>query len=282
MLPPQHPRLFITPQGIEALPRSAQTDPVLARLVTKLLEEADRLLIQEPTEFLIIGPRMLARAQQILTRVSTLALAFRLTRAAKYLERTKRELLAAAAFPHWNPSHFLDTAELCTAFAIGYDWLYSDWPEEDRLAIKQALVEKGLKAGAAAYQAKAWWISVPSNWNLVCNGGLTMGSLALIDEEPELAQAILDTANANIPLTMASFQPDGAWEAGPDYWAYTCRYAAFTIEALTTALGKDFDLSQAPGFSQTGLFPLYCTAPSGGSFNFADAKPESGSNPSLF
>ena len=105
---------------------------------------------------------------------------------------------------------------------------------------------------------------------------------AMIDEEPELAQAILDTATANIPLTMASFQPDGAWEAGPDYWAYTCRYAAFTIEALTTALGKDFDLSQAPGFSQTGLFPLYCTAPSGGSFNFADAKPESGSNPSLF
>lgn len=114
-------------------------------------------------------------------------------------------------------------------------------------------MEKGLKAGAVAYQAKAWWISVPSNWNLVCNGGLAMGALALIDEEPELTQAILDTATANLPLTMASFQPDGAWEAGPDYWAYTCRYAAFTIEALKTTLGKDFNLSQAPGFSRTAF-----------------------------
>jgi len=97
MLHIQHPRLFITLQGIGDLQKTVQTDPVLARLVTKLLEEADRLLGQEPTEFLIIGPRMLARAQQILSRVSTLALAFRLTRQAKYLERTKQELLAAAA-----------------------------------------------------------------------------------------------------------------------------------------------------------------------------------------
>lgn len=122
MLQIQHPRLFITLQGIEALQKTAPTDQVLARLVRKLLEEAERLLSQEPTEFLIIGPRMLARAQQVLSRVSTLALAFRLTRQAKYLARTRQELLVAAAYPHWNPSHFLDTAELCTAFAIGYDW----------------------------------------------------------------------------------------------------------------------------------------------------------------
>ena len=277
-----HPRLFLKPESIGNLRDRARTDQILADLIQRLLAEADRLIAEEPSEFLIVGPRMLAQSQQILSRVSTLALAFRLTNDWKYLQRTKQELFAAAAFPHWNPSHFLDTAELCTAFAIAYDWLYSDWQQDDRQAIKRALVEKGLEAGAAAHQAKAWWVSAASNWNLVCNGGLTIGALALAEEEPALTQPILDTALANIPLAMASFQPDGAWEAGPDYWTYTNRYASFTIEALNTALGQDFGLSQALGFNLTGLFSVHCTAPSGASFNFADATQENRSTPSLF
>jgi hypothetical protein len=277
-----HPRLYLTPVGLAELQKQAQTDPVLADLTARLLVDAGLILAQEVTEFRIVGPRMLARCQQILSRVTTLALAFRLTREKKYLDRTREELFAAAAFPHWNPSHFLDVAELCTAFAIGYDWLYYDWTEADRLEVRKALVEKGLKAGVAAYEARAWWMSAASNWNLVCNGGLAIGSLAIADDEPELAQRILDIATANLPLPMASFQPDGAWEAGPDYWAYTCRYATFTIEALAMGLGSDFNLSMAPGFSQTGLFPVHCTAPSGDSYNFADAKPETRSIPALF
>lgn len=278
----QHPKLFITSQRIEELQRNAQTDQVLAGLIKRLLVEADRLIDQEPTEFRIVGPRMLARSQQVLSRVSTLALAFRWTGEFKYLERTKQELFAVSAFPHWNPSHFLDTAELCTAFGIAYDWLYSDWQESDRLAIKDALIEKGLNAGASAYKDKAWWMAAASNWNLVCNGGLAIGALAVANDEPALTQSIIDIAIANLPLSMGSFQPDGAWEAGPDYWAYTNRYAAFTVEALSTALGTDFDLSKAEGFDLTGLFAMHCTAPSGNSFNFADATSENRSTPSLF
>ena len=43
-----------------------------------------------------------------------------------------KELRAAAAFPDWNPSHFLDTAEMTHAFAIGYDWLYEGLGPEAR------------------------------------------------------------------------------------------------------------------------------------------------------
>jgi hypothetical protein len=35
-------------------------------------------------------------------------------------------MLAAAAFSDWNPSHFLDVAEMTAALAIGYDWLYEE------------------------------------------------------------------------------------------------------------------------------------------------------------
>ncbi len=282
LLNPSHPRLFLSPGHLEMLQPGASGDPFLARLTEALFRRADSLLHSEPTEFRIIGPRMLERSQQVLWRVATLALAFRAAGRPEYLDRARTELFAAAAFPHWNPDHFLDTAELCTAFAIGYDWLYGDLSESDRRRIRGALIEKGLRPGAEQQRKPAWWVSVRHNWNTVCNGGLAIGALAVADEEPELAASILDAAVANLPLALDSFAPDGAWEAGPHYWEYTAWYSALTIDALMTALGTDLDLSSRPGFDRAGLFPLHCTGTSREYFNFADSDPASAAKPVLF
>lgn len=65
----------------------------------------------------------------------------------QFKERAEQEMLAAAAFPDWNPSHFLDVGEMTAALAIGYDWLYDALPPASRAIIRQAIVEKGLKMG---------------------------------------------------------------------------------------------------------------------------------------
>jgi hypothetical protein len=39
----------------------------------------------------------------------------------KFRLRTIAELEAACALKDWNPSHFLDTAEMASAVATGYD-----------------------------------------------------------------------------------------------------------------------------------------------------------------
>jgi hypothetical protein len=57
-------------------------------------------------------------------------------------------MLTVANFPDWHPEHFLDTAELTTALAIGYDWLYDYLSPEDRSAIRRAIVDKGLRPGS--------------------------------------------------------------------------------------------------------------------------------------
>jgi hypothetical protein len=282
-----HPRLFLSPRRLERLRRGAPGDRAsgdgfFAGLREALFRQADLLLQCEATEFRIVGPRMLERSQQVLRRVATLALAFRASGRPEYLDRARTELFAAAAFPHWNPDHFLDTAELCTAFAIGYDWLYDAFSETDRERIREALIEKGLRPGAELQRKPAWWVSVRHNWNTVCNGGLAIGALAVADEQPELAASILDAALANLPRALDSFAPDGAWEAGPHYWEYTAWYSALTIDALTTALGTDLGLSSRPGFERAGLFPLHCTGPSGQYFNYADSAPASAAKPVLF
>ncbi|MGA9062855.1 MAG: hypothetical protein WB341_14470, partial [Terracidiphilus sp.] len=278
----RHPRLFLNSERFSRLQGETAGNAVLGKLRAALLRQADRILRLDPMEFRISGPRMLERCQQILLRVSTLALAFRISDHQGYLVRAKEELYAAGAFPHWNPSHFLDTAELCTAFAIGYDWLYGHFSEVERQYISSTLVNKGLLPGLELQSKPEWWVRDRHNWNIVCNGGLAIGALAVADEQPELASRILEVTLANFPLALESFAPDGAWDAGPHYWEYSAWYSALTVDALMTALGTDFGISRQPGLDRAGLFPLYCVGSSGQYFNFADAETSCQAKPTLF
>ncbi len=54
---------------------------------------------------------------------------WRLTGDERYAERAKSELINVCSFSDWNPSHFLDVAEMCIAVSVGYDWLYN-WLDE--------------------------------------------------------------------------------------------------------------------------------------------------------
>ena len=116
-----------------------------------------------------------------------------------------------------------------------------------------------------------WWARARHNWNQVCNGGIGLGALALADEEPEACGRFLEAAVQSIRLPMAEFAPDGAWAEGPGYWDYATSYNVVFLAALESALGTDFGLSQMPSFSQTGLFPIYASGPTGRSFDYADA-----------
>ena len=65
---------------------------------------------------------------------------YRITRDARYAERARDEMLALAAMYNWNPSHFLDTAAVTGAMAIGYDWTFETLKDEDRATIRNAIV----------------------------------------------------------------------------------------------------------------------------------------------
>ncbi|MBM4086888.1 MAG: coagulation factor 5/8 type domain-containing protein, partial [Planctomycetes bacterium] len=181
-----------------------------------------------------------------------------------------------AAFPDWNPRHFLDTAEMTNALALGYDWVYDVLSADDRATIRTAIVEKGLKPGQQVYAKASGWHKSIHNWNQVCNGGLTVGALAIADEEPELARGIIQSARASIPLAMKSFAPDGGCPEGPGYWGYATRYNVFYLAALQTALGTDFGLKKLPGFADAGMFRIHSVGPLGETFNFADAGNKAG------
>lgn len=138
----------------------------------------------------------------------------------------------------WNTQHFLDTAELTAAFAIAYDWMYDIWSPQQKEQIKWSLINNGLSRGLQALTNDAttygWWKSVNGNWNCVSNGGMILGSLAILgDDTSGIARPLLEAAVNNAAVNCVNgTSKDGSWVETANYW-----YCVFCLLLLSRILG---------------------------------------------
>jgi len=279
----EHPRLLATRADFETLLTQTQSNEQARRWFAALREQADQLIATPPVKYEIPdGKRLLAVSRRAKERLLLLGLLYQLTGERKYAARAWKELEAVTSFQDWNPSHFLDTAEMTFAVAIGYDWMFQAWSEPQRAQLREAIMHKGFEPGLTVYRQQRGWSQVRHNWNQVCNGGLGVGALAIGDVEPEVSSEILHAALSSLPLAMSEFAPDGGWGEGPGYWRYATEYNVYLLAALETALGTDFGFCQASGFAQTGDFPICFVGPTGKTFNFADAHESWNGAPQFF
>jgi hypothetical protein len=275
----KHPRLMLKEVDLGRLRASYPDDPALQKIWADVQKDADRYLDRRALVYEKIGPRLLHVSRDCLGRIYALALAYRWTGEEKYAAKAKENLLQVCAFPDWNPSHFLDTAEMSHAVGVGYDWLYSYLDEGTRGQIRAALIEKGLKPGLEVYEKNGWWVQSEYNWNQVCNGGMIVGALAIVETDPNYAERIIPAAVKSLPRALKSYAPDGAWGEGPGYWSYATHYTAYALTALDTALGNTFGLLEIDGLSKAGCFPIYTAGPTGLYLNFADVGERSARRP---
>ncbi len=277
-----HPRLLL-PKGAEKkLLKQINRDEVWKEIHTATLGEADRIITLPVNERIKTGMRLLAVSRENLRRIFILSYAYRMTGQEKYLVRAEQEMLKAASFSDWNPSHFLDVGEMTMALGVGYDWLYPALSEASRRTIREAIVEKGFKPSYdTAYN---WFVDAEHNWNQVCNGGLAFGAIAVAESEPEWAQKIIDRAIDKVRLPMRHYAPDGAYPEGPGYWGYGTLFNVLLIGGLESTFGTDYGLSQMPGFMQTGTYEMQMVSPLIKHFNYMDNsyEPESSSAPFWF
>ena len=273
-----HPRLMLKDKDLQNLKQQYATDKVLQKCIKDVLQDADYQLKKSPLKYEKIGPRLLHVSRDCLNRTYALGLAYRWTGEEKYAKKAVENLLAVCAFEDWNPSHFLDTAEMSHAVGVGYDWLYSYLDAQTREKIKAGLFKNGLEQGLIAYE-KQWWSKSEHNWNQVCNGGLVAGALAIAESDPKYAERIVAAAIESLPRALNSYNPDGAWGEGPGYWSYATHYTAYGLTALQTALGKDFGLLQIEGLAKAGYFPIYTAGPTELYLNLADCGDKSSRRP---
>jgi hypothetical protein len=279
-LRPGHPRLILLDEDLPRIRAFVQEDPLGQAWYNSVKANAQRLYDRPVRHHeLPDGRRLLSVSRDVLDRMYVWGLLYRLEGDRKWLDRAWQEMAAVVEFPDWNPNHYLDTAEMMHALAIGYDWFYNDLSEEQRATIRQGLWQHGLRLSYSAYmgieaEGGQGWRGVENNWNFVCNGGSAIAAIALLDEMPEPCSKILHASFQYIQIPLHHFEPDGAWWEGMGYWGYSMRYLLSHLRAMETAFGTDFGLVEAmqgKGLSLAGDFPVYLTSPRNGFFNFADS-----------
>ena len=271
----EHPRLLATTSDFTRIKEGIKTDPVVGKMVASVIQHADSILTEPlPEHVLPDGMRLLATSRKVKDHMQTLGLAWQLTGDQKYPERAWKDLAAAGNFTDWNPSHFLDTAEMTRAFAIGLDWMYGAWTPAQREEISQWIIRQGLTPAMAGYKDPAsrngHQLRALNNWGQVTDAGIGMGALAIAELHPDEAREALRYALECIQPSLNRYAPDGGWDEGYGYFIYGMEYSTGLISSLLSSLGTDFGFSEIPGYSHTPDFPTFLEGPCGTFFGFAD------------
>lgn len=277
---PGHPRILLF-KGEEAnIKKTISGDKIWEKMQSSIFNESDVILSVPVVERIKIGRRLLSVSREALRRIFFLSYSYRMTGDKKYLDKAEKEMLAIAAFSDWNPTHFLDVAEMTMAMGIGYDWLNDGLGASSKSVIKEAIIKKGLEPSLQKEYNS--WNKVEHNWNQVCHAGMTYGAMAIWEDNPELAKQIINRGIENIVYAMKDYAPDGIYPEGYGYWGYGTSFNVMFNSAIEKLFGKDFGLNAQPGFLKTGYFLENMTGPSGNSFNYSDVGSGGSLQPAMF
>ena len=261
-----HPRLLLTKGDVSKMREMPSKSANAKSIHDMIISTADGYLNAEPITREISAGRMWSVSREALKRIFYFSYAHVMTDDMRYVAAAEREMLAASAFEDWNPSHFLDVAEMTMALSIGYDWLYRRLSVHSRSIIGTAIYEKGLLPSVDS-SVKFW--EQTNNWNQVCNAGMIYGALATLERSPEFCKELINKCLESNKKAQKMYEPDGAYPEGYAYWEYGSGFEVMLVAALESALGTDAGIANN-NFMQSAEFINHMVAPSGLIFNFGD------------
>jgi oligo-alginate lyase len=248
----EHPRLFFLKNEEIQIKKKNATEKILSDVHQLILTESNRIISLPVLTRNQVGRRILHTSREAIRRILYLSYTFRMTAETKYSERAQKEMMNLAAFDNWNPTHFLDVAEMTMAMSIGYDWLYNELSPENKTIIQEAILNKGIQPSTEEKYNK--WLKNTNNWNQVCNGGISAGVVALFDTNPKEFSTLMNRAITSLPLAMHEYANNGAYPEGYHYWDYGTSYNVLMLDILTQNWNSDFELKKHPGFMETATF----------------------------
>ncbi|NGM64331.1 heparinase II/III family protein [Sphingobacterium sp. SGR-19] len=264
------PKIILSKRRLNEIKKAIKKDSIVNTYYDYLYQNAESILSLPILERKMVGRRLLTVSRDALSRMGILSTVFAVSNEKRFLTRLNEEIIAVCNFTDWNPSHFLDVAEMAYGVSIGLDWSLKKLPPSTIALAKKALVEKALQPSFKEKYSR--WVKNKNNWNQVCHGGLTIAAIVVADEHPGLAARIMNRAIANIPIALAQYGPDGVYPEGASYWAYGTSYTLLMLSALQSAFQTDFALEKIPGFIESALFVEMLTGPSGLYYNYFDSR----------
>lgn len=302
-----HPYLFFTEEEKPAILERIRTDQECGDIMKRYLAEANRLLYtpveyQAPledknTRFDRSADTYGRYYSENLNRAHHLAFVYQMTGEDTYAQKAfefaecicdlKSWTRRAHEFPiiysrvwPWNANNDDDqvmfsfdhyNGDTASEMATIYDWLYPALNKRQRDRIRGALLEKAITRVRGNYEYHWWASSYKCNWCSVCNSGLGLAALALVNENPQILDVAAESYN-RISRLLDEIGEDGGWQEGVGYWNYALRTTQFYADALKRMTGGKYNLFEHPGISEeTVNFPLYCLIAPHQSLPFEDS-----------
>jgi hypothetical protein len=256
---PDHPRLLMLKGEEREIKKRVLAEALFRDLHHLNITESDKMLLLPTLTRNQVGRRILHTSAEAKRRIIYLSYSFRMTGNRAYLKAAEKVMLDMSKFEDWNPSHFLDVAEMTAGLAIGYDWLYDELSPSSKEIIAKAIQSKGLDE--AKDEKKCWWLRADMNWNQVCNAGISLGALALFENDPAGSAALLNRSLQSIKLPMAVYKNNGAYPEGYNYWVFGTVNNVFLIDMFEKAFKSDFGLRELPGFMKTAAYEQQIEGP---------------------
>jgi len=275
-----HPRLLMTKADEASIKASVKGNGFWRQVDSLLMKAANSALSLPAPQRIVTGRRLLDVSREALRRVLLLGYAYRMTGDSRYAQRAEQELLSVSAFSDWNPSHFLDVAEMTNGGGGGAGGVGVCVLGGAKDTIRKAIINKGLNPSFdAQYNG---WLQKENNWNQVCNSAMAYGALAIYEDASTLADSVIQRSITSIHKPMKNYGPDGAYPEGYSYWGFGTTYNVMLIDALEKCFGTDFNLSKQKGFLESAGFILHMVAPDHESFNYGDNKDTGRMSPAMF
>lgn len=273
----QHPYLLFSDSDKPAILERIRQDPESRDIMAELLVEGNRLMYTPIGEIPAEQPNPRYDSDGKYNRyvgecreaMMTLSFLYQMTGEERYAQKAYEFTQALCVLPHWiikahefsiiydrvwpwNAllrddqvvfSYDIRTGDIASEMGIAYDWLYPALNKMQKDRIRGALLEKAILCARHNYDYQWWATSYKCNWNGICFSGLGISSLALLTEDPSLADVAAETYQ-RIGLFLDNLGEDGGWQEGRGYWAYGMRACVFYMEAMKRVSGGTYDLFQ--------------------------------------
>lgn len=264
-----HPRLFMNEDEKQAVSVFISRNDWIKNVHSYIIDVSNGYLTSPLLKRDLIGLRMLSVSREALRRIFFLSYSYRFTGEKAYADRAISEMVEVCGFEDWNPSHFLDVAEMAIGVSIGYDWLYDVMNDELRHYVAHTVIEKALKVSLNHKYSR--FVNETNNWNQVCNASMLYAAIVFMEEDRYTSRLVIDRCLQSNPKAMSAYAPDGGYPEGYNYWGFGTIFQVLLIDALERIYGNDYGMLSYPGFIESGFFIQMMNTPIGECFNFGDS-----------
>ena len=264
-----HPRLLATQADFDAMKIKIETDPFFQKEYQRVLKEAENLLELEPIVLdidEIYGGNLWLQSCDFMDRIFPLGIAYKMTDDRKYADRAYEEMLAMIEIDTWREDQVLVQAGLSLGYAIGYDWFYDAYTDNQREVILRGASKHFLKGYLGAYQGTQSHMKNNSvtytNINGVVNGCAIAAGMAFLDEFPESSAYIIAKASRALEYGLVNYIDSGSWHEGVSYGTMQLQYLGIGMAALDKVFGHTYGIDKVENINKAVdfLMDMQCSA----------------------